>query len=60
MKLGLSIGGWTLSKHFSDACSTAAGRSNFVAQSIQLVTDLGLDFIDIDWVSMNYKYPLIY
>ncbi|EPZ31515.1 Glycoside hydrolase, family 18, catalytic domain-containing protein [Rozella allomycis CSF55] len=52
VKVGLSLGGWTLSKYFSDACSTPEGRKKLVGSSIKLMIDLGLDFIDIDW-----EYP---
>ncbi|KAF0713393.1 hypothetical protein As57867_004355, partial [Aphanomyces stellatus] len=52
-KFGLSIGGWTLSDQFSNIFATDAGRQKFVSSSLQLMQDLGLDFIDIDW-----EYPV--
>jgi len=52
-KFGLSIGGWTLSDKFSGICSTDVGRKTFVQSSVQMMIDLGLDFISLDW-----EYPV--
>ncbi|KAF0697346.1 Aste57867_11972 [Aphanomyces stellatus] len=52
-KFGLSIGGWTLSDQFSTIASTETGRRTFAASAVQLMLDLGLDFIDLDW-----EYPV--
>jgi chitinase len=37
LKLVMSIGGWTLSKYFSDVAATAASRQAFVASCIDLI-----------------------
>jgi chitinase len=62
LKVLISLGGWTLSSHFSEAASSAASRQAFVASCIGLFLkgDLGngmsmaglFDGIDVDW-----EYP---
>lgn len=62
LKVLISLGGWTLSSHFSEAASSAASRRAFVASCIGLFIkgDLGngmsiaglFDGIDVDW-----EYP---
>lgn len=52
MKVLLSIGGWTYSPKFHPVVVNPALRSKFVASSIRLLEDYGLDGLDID-----YEYP---
>ncbi|KAF0714528.1 Aste57867_3829 [Aphanomyces stellatus] len=52
-KFGLSIGGWTLSDQFSNIAASETTRRTFAKSAVQLMLDLGLDFIDIDW-----EYPV--
>lgn len=48
----LSIGGWTLSEHFSDAALTRENRERFAQTAIDLMREYDFDGIDIDW-----EYP---
>jgi chitinase len=56
LKTLISIGGWTGSGRFSDACATEQGRQAFVASCIELFLSRWpgvFDGIDIDW-----EYPV--
>jgi len=52
LKIVISIGGWTWSKHFSDAVLTDTSTQNFTESAISMVAKYKLDGIDIDW-----EYP---
>ncbi|WP_238881653.1 glycosyl hydrolase family 18 protein [Clostridium sp. YIM B02551] len=52
LKVILSVGGWGMDG-FSQAASTAAGRSAFAQSCLNYVNQYGLDGIDIDW-----EYPV--
>lgn len=54
LKVGLSIGGWTGSSGFSPAAASNDTRINFAESALQMILNLGLDYIDIDW-----EYPVI-
>ncbi|KAJ4409883.1 Chitinase 4 [Didymella pomorum] len=52
LKTSLSVGGWSYRANFKTAMATSAGRALFADSTLKLITDLGLDGIDIDW-----EYP---
>lgn len=52
LKILISIGGWTWSKHFSDAVLTDTATKNFSKSAIDIVIKYKLDGVDIDW-----EYP---
>ncbi len=52
LKIMISVGGWTWSKHFSDATLTEASTSTFAQSAVDIVSEHNLDGVDIDW-----EYP---
>ncbi|OGV18755.1 MAG: hypothetical protein A2X47_01010 [Lentisphaerae bacterium GWF2_38_69] len=58
VKLMASIGGWSMSKHFSEMANSQSLKANFL-KDVQKLMDMGFDGIDIDWeypgaVGMNF------
>lgn len=53
IKVGLSVGGWGGSSGFSSAVSTNKTRATFAKTALELLLNLGLDYIDLDW-----EYPV--
>ncbi|KAF1978144.1 hypothetical protein BU23DRAFT_654588 [Bimuria novae-zelandiae CBS 107.79] len=52
LKVILSVGGWSFRGNFRPALANEITRQKFCDSSLQLIADLGLDGIDIDW-----EYP---
>lgn len=52
LKVILSVGGWSYRANFKPALGNEEGRQRFCDSSLQLISDLGIDGIDIDW-----EYP---
>jgi len=52
LKILISVGGWTWSKHFSDAVLTDTSTRNFAKSAVDIVAKYGIDGVDIDW-----EYP---
>ena len=55
MKVVLSVGGYSGSPNMSKGLSTQKGIDNFVNSSVQLVEDLGLDGLDLDWEYFDFE-----
>lgn len=52
LKISISVGGWTWSKHFSDATFTDELTRDFAQSMVDIVLYHDLDGVDIDW-----EYP---
>ena len=53
LKTLISLGGWTLSTHFSAIAADPVKRSNFVDSCVDFMLTYGFDGIDVDW-----EYPV--
>lgn len=52
MKIGISVGGWSMSGDFTEMTASDTARANFVENICKYVEYTGMDFVDIDW-----EYP---
>lgn len=52
LKILISVGGWTWSKHFSDAVLSEEANKEFSQSAVDIVAKHNLDGVDIDW-----EYP---
>ncbi len=55
VKVFVSIGGWTLSQHFSPIAASAEKRRRFAQSCAEMVRTYGIDGIDIDWEYPGYR-----
>ncbi len=53
-KVLISLGGWTLSNHFSSIAADSVKRGRFAASCAQLVRTYQVDGVDIDWEYPGY------
>lgn len=49
LKILLSVGGWERSGGFSDAAASQEGREKFAKSAAELLAELDLDGLDLDW-----------
>lgn len=54
LKVVLSVGGWTLSKNFSDIAATPQSREQFALSAKQLM----LKYKELDGVDIDWEYPV--
>jgi len=54
-KIYPSLGGWTLSDNFPKVAASAAKRTRFAEQCVDLIKDYDFDGIDLDWEYPAYK-----
>ncbi|MCC6724965.1 MAG: glycoside hydrolase family 18 protein [Saprospiraceae bacterium] len=54
-KVFISIGGWTLSEHFSPIAAHPEKRRRFAESCAEMVRNYGVDGIDIDWEYPGYR-----
>ncbi|MDI3474302.1 MAG: chitinase [Thermococcaceae archaeon] len=52
VKVLVSVGGWTLSKYFSDIAADPAKREEFANSVLRIIRRYGFDGVDVDW-----EYP---
>ncbi len=55
VKVFVSIGGWTLSQHFSAIAASAERRSRFAHSCSDMVRTYNIDGIDLDWEYPGYR-----
>ncbi len=49
VKVFISVGGWTFSRHFSQIAADSTKRKRFAESCVKLVKEYDIDGIDIDW-----------
>ena len=64
IKLGVSVGGWTLSWNLSNIAKNPTTRREFVKSSVDFTLNNDFDFLDIDWeypskkgAGQNFTHP---
>lgn len=53
LKVGISVGGLSNYKHFSEVAGDKVKRQNFANNIAKFINYIGYDFVDIDW-----RYPI--
>lgn len=55
LRIGVSVGGWSLSNDFAPMAANPTARANFISNVCKFIKYTNMDFVDLDW-----EYPGAY